>query len=177
MKVYFSDGNNNYNLGITSSTQIPYSTLRDIRSLDLNGDGIDDILYEYGSSSSSTFSYILCNGSTLTSPVIICSPTTNSSIVGLSGKRNRNEFKQEDDNERNFLLKINKSKAADYNGDGIEDVFINSTTCYWEIYSFGNGLGLFQALHQVVKKILFHTVHHIRQWRINQSVNRNRLCE
>ena len=141
MKVYFSDGNNNYNLGITSSTQIPYSTLRDIRSLDLNGDGIDDILYEYGSSSSSTFSYILCNGSTLTSPVIICSPTTNSSIVGLSGKRNRNEFKQEDDNERNFLLKINKSKAADYNGDGIEDVFINSTTGYWEIYSFGNGLG------------------------------------
>jgi len=161
LKVYFSDGNDNFTSSFSQSTLVPGSgmTLRDIRSLDINGDGRDDILYEEGSSSQSTFKYMISNGNSFASPVVFFTNSTNSSVTGISGKRNRMQFTQGDDNEftslkvpsfSHFLTssqvtramkKSEKRVAADYNGDGVNDIFVNFPEGNWIIRSLVNSYG------------------------------------
>ena len=157
LKVYFSDENDIFTSNFSQAISIPVSTLRDIRSLDINGDGRDDILYEEGSGTSlTTFKYMVSNGNSFTTPVIITTYPNVSTATGLSGKRNRIGFKQDDDNERKVLIpvspnvyalsslsnsRIQSSEAADYNGDGVNDIFTNNKDGNWKIYSFVNLYG------------------------------------
>jgi hypothetical protein len=57
--VYFSDGNGNFNDYFTKNISIDVSKLQDIRALDINGDGKDDLLYEINDNGSSSFYYTL----------------------------------------------------------------------------------------------------------------------
>ncbi|MGC9341090.1 MAG: FG-GAP-like repeat-containing protein, partial [Bacteroidales bacterium] len=57
---------------------------------------------------------------------------TNSDETGYSGKKKRRTDKQEEDNQLS---------GADYNGDGINDAFINDPNGNWRIYSFANSSG------------------------------------
>ena len=72
LRVYFSDGAGNFTNYFTSTDTLDLTKLKDIRVMDINGDGIDDILYEYVNPkdpSKSDFKYILCNGLSLSQPV------------------------------------------------------------------------------------------------------------
>ncbi len=130
MQVYYGDGNDNFNFGFSETTSLDLTQLKDIRSLDLNGDGKDDILYEYGTSTS-TFKYMLFDGSSFTNPTdIIALPYDIE--TGLDGKRRRTIALQEKDNE---------ISGADFNGDGVNDIFINNPVGHWEIRSFVNSSG------------------------------------
>lgn len=131
MKVYTSDGNGNFTFYFSETTSLNLETIIDIRSLDLNGDEKDDILYEEGTSGSSTFKYMLFDGSSFTEPQSII-VFDNSQSSGLTGKRKRTEDLQENDNELT---------AADYNGDGVNDIFLNDPNGYWYIKSFANSSG------------------------------------
>ena len=99
--------------------------------MDINGDGRDDILYELVTLSTSTFYYMLNNGISFGAPVVITT-LSNGTNTGLIGKVRRTINKQEDDNQLS---------SADYDGDGINDVFINAPNGDWKLYSFGNSLG------------------------------------
>ena len=66
-RVYFGDGNDNFNSTLSESFSLDVSTLLDIRALDLNGDGKDDILLQAGTTSSSTYKYMLYDGTPFTS--------------------------------------------------------------------------------------------------------------
>jgi RHS repeat-associated protein len=128
--------------------------LQDIRVIDLNADGIDDIVYEYRTtptSTTSTFYYMLCNGSSFTQPVQMGDPQTFSVNAGLTGKTRRTLDRQEDDNEHtanprdrpssSSSLSFSKYKNfvdADYNGDGVNDIFMNDLNGNWKIYSLVN---------------------------------------
>jgi RHS repeat-associated protein len=129
-KIYFGDGDDNFTFGF-ENTGYNFEPLDDIRILDLNGDGKDDVLYEKVTSGTSYFIYIPCTGSSFENPVQLCDQT-NGSEVGFSGKKRRKINKQENDNE---------ISGTDYDGDGINDVFINSTNGNWKIYSFGDADG------------------------------------
>ena len=147
--IYFSDGNDNFTTWILSSTSIDLTQLKDIRALDINGDGKDDVLYELGSSPS-MFYYMLCDGSSLTQPALISPQSYGSSNTGFTGKTRRNgERSQEDDNERISYRREgpstlcspqgkNNAVYLDYNGDGVNDVFINNSNGDWKIMSFVN---------------------------------------
>jgi hypothetical protein len=63
LKVYHGDGYDNFNLGFSESISIDLNKLDDIRALDINGDGCDDVLYELVNSGTSTFYYMLYNSS------------------------------------------------------------------------------------------------------------------
>jgi RHS repeat-associated protein len=154
MKVYFGDGADNFINPFTSSTSLDLTKLRDIRTMDLNGDGIDDILYEYPNASDqnkSDFYYIICNGSSLSQPVFITTLAFNSN-TGMTGKFRRNGSSQEDDNERsrmqigkNSFSPINPLKTksivdSDIDGDGINDVFLNDPNSHCQIWSLKNGV-------------------------------------
>jgi len=128
MRVYFSDGQDNFYLAFTETPSINMTELEDIRSLDINGDGLDDLLYEYNCSGTSAFNYKLSNGTSFGSPVLFSSQVWNS-YTGLSGKKKRKLDKQENDNE---------ISGADYNGDGINDIFLNDSAGNWRIMSFTN---------------------------------------
>ena len=155
-RVYFGDGNDNFNSSLSESFSLDVSTLLDIRALDLNGDGKDDILLQTGTTSSSTYKYMLYDGTPFTSLVNITSGITTSSSVGLSGKSRRSSSeKQEDDNERRFsnrrssasalttgLLYSENKTSSDYNGDGVNDIFYNDTYGNWMIKSFVNSSGV-----------------------------------
>jgi RHS repeat-associated protein len=135
IKVFVSDGDGNFTQFFTETTSLPCSPDLDIRSLDLNADGYDDILYEEGTVESSTFKYMLYDGNSFTEP---------SSIVildrhphtGLSGRVSRVSNLTERDQEMD-----NELTSADYNGDGINDVFLNDPDGDWYIKSFGNSYG------------------------------------
>jgi len=155
MKVYFGDGFDSFLTSFSETTSLDLTKLKDIRSLDLNGDGRDDILYEINNSGTSTFYYMLYDGSTFTDPVSIRN-LTYGTYVGYSGKVKRNMDLQEDDNEKtldpsqarnysfSFLSSNNKyisSSSADYNGDGVNDVFLFNGSGNWYIYSMVNSSG------------------------------------
>ncbi len=129
-KMYYGDGNDNFNYAY-QSTSFSFGTLEDLRIIDLNSDGKDDIVYESVSSGTSTFKYIINTGSAFSSSTSICSQTNNSE-TGISGKYRRKSEKQENDNE---------ISGTDYNGDGINDIFINDANGNWKIYSRGNSSG------------------------------------
>jgi RHS repeat-associated protein len=154
LKVYYGDGNDNFNLGFSSTVSIDMNKLNDIQALDLNGDGKDDILYELVNSGTSTFYYIKNNGSSFSTPVTITN-MMNYSTTGINGKNRRWNYKQENDNlivgisrymvrrtrEKTDELK-NRATTADYDGDGISDIFINDRYGNWKLYSFANASGV-----------------------------------
>jgi RHS repeat-associated protein len=133
IEVYYGDGNDNFNYGFSETTSLDLNNLRDVRSLDVNGDGYEDVLYEMISSGTSTFYYMLFNGSSFNPPVVITTLTTDDK-TGLSGKYNRVVEYQENDNE-------NSITGADYNGDGINDILVTSTSGYYQIFTLANTSG------------------------------------
>lgn len=139
LKVFFSDGNNNFSSSFSSSTVIDVSLLRDIRSVDLNGDGIDDIVYEYAEATPyiSDFYCMLCNGNSFTLPIYINSLIYNGH-TGLPGKKG--------DSPESLKFET----AADFNGDGVNDVFIYNPSGEWGIWSFVNPSGqMTSTMHQL----------------------------
>ncbi len=131
-KLYKSNGDDTFTYLFTDPNNINLSSLQDILALDINGDGLDHILYEITSGGNSEFRYIINNnGSSFSSSALITTNTTNSS-AGFSGKVRRNEF-QENDNE---------SSGTDYNGDGVNDILINNSSGTIYIYSFVNQSGV-----------------------------------
>ena len=137
MKVYYGDGNNNFNYGFSETTSLSLSTLDDIRALDVTGDGRDDIVYETVSGGVSYFKYMYFDGSSFSSPISIRSISARSDATGISGKKRRKVDKQEDDNEMS---------GADYNGDGLNEVFLNDTQGNWWMYECGYSGGSSMAL-------------------------------
>ena len=154
MRVFFGDGADNFTTAFSSSVRIDQTRLRDLRIMDLNQDGVDDILYEYGQTSTSPtsyFNYIICNGISFSQPVSFLTQTSNLH-TGMTGKYRRNGYFQEDDNEhvyRNSLGKLNLSSLypaktknmldTDFNGDGINDVFINDPDGNCHAFSYSSG--------------------------------------
>jgi RHS repeat-associated protein len=129
-KMYYGNGNNNFNMAY-QNTSFSFGNTDDIRILDINGDSKDDIVYETVSSGTSTFKYIVNNGNAFSSSTTICT-LANGSETGISGKKQRKTDKQENDNELS---------KTDYNGDGINDIFINDASGNWKIYSMANSSG------------------------------------
>lgn len=130
MRIYFSDGNDNFTSYIQSNTSIDITLLKDIHSIDLNADGIHDIIYELGDEIHSIFHYMICNGTTLTTPTQFYAQA--GFDVDLLGRVRRIEELQENDNVRS---------GEDYNGDGANDIFINHPDGNWLIKSFVNSSG------------------------------------
>lgn len=127
MRVYKSNGDDSFTLLFSSTIRINLPRLQDIRALDINGDGFDDILYETKYDNISYFMYILNNnGSTFSSPVQFYSITNPTSKSGLNGKIRRLELQECND----------PRTGDDINGDGLNDILINSTPA-------DNGLGQF----------------------------------
>jgi len=130
-KMYYGDGNDNFTLAY-QNTSFNFGAPDDIRILDINADGKDDILYETVSSGTSTFKYIINTGSAFSSATTICTLASASAETGISGKKQRKQGRQENDNELS---------GTDYNGDGINDIFINNSAGNWKIYSLANASG------------------------------------
>jgi RHS repeat-associated protein len=148
LRIFFGDGNGNFqdSASITSNISIHYNRIKDLKVLDLNGDGIDDILYEYTSPSGNYFRYIICDGTSLSQPVYLAQQTSNAH-VGYTGKGKRLDM-QEMDDERTARVHRLKPTGADYNGDGINDIFINTSSGDWSIRSFVDGTGqLTSSMH------------------------------
>ena len=149
IRIFFGDGNGNFpdSASITSNNSIHIDKLKDLKALDINGDGKDDILYEYTRPTGSNFYYMICNGSSLSQPVYLTQQTYNAH-VGYTGKGKRID-KQEMDNERTGRLsRLKTTVEADYNGDGINDIFINTSSGDWSIMSFVDGTGqLTSSMH------------------------------
>lgn len=131
MRICYGDGNDNFSSALPLSKRIDLLKLDDIQSLDINGDGKDDILYELAISGSSRFYYMQNNGSSFGPAVLIWS-MTNGTNTGMAGKYRRVSKKQENDNQLS---------GADYDGDGINDIFLNDPNGNWRIYSLANSSG------------------------------------
>jgi RHS repeat-associated protein len=130
LRVYYGDGNFYFPTYGSESTSIDLSVLKDIQSVDINGDGRDDVLFEAGNTLISQFFYLLNDGTPFAAPVLIYQQTFNQ-VTGFPGKRRRNTEKQEDDN----LV------SQDFNGDGVNDILIIGSGGTWRIYSFVNSYG------------------------------------
>jgi len=149
IRIFFGDGNGNFpdSASITSNISLHKDKLKDLKILDINGDGKDDILYEYGSPSTSNFNYIMCNGTSLSQPVLLTSHPYDSH-TGYTGKMSRTDRRELDDERSGRLQRVKAAYVADYNGDGINDIFINSSSGGWEIMSFVDGTGqLTSSIH------------------------------
>lgn len=109
-------------------SRINTENLDDARVLDLNGDGREDLIYQYRES---YFYYRLSEPNTLSDPVQV-STIPNNATAGLSGRKLRKYMWYAYDNE--FI-------ESDYNGDGIQDIFICDDPGNWEILSFVNPSG------------------------------------
>jgi RHS repeat-associated protein len=109
-------------------SRISTENLDDARVLDLNGDGREDLIYQYRES---CFYYRLSGPNTLSEPVQV-STIPNNATAGLSGRKLRKYMWYAYDNE--FI-------ESDYNGDGIQDIFICDDPGKWEILSFVNPSG------------------------------------
>lgn len=131
MRICYGDGNDNFSSVLTLSNTIDLTKLADLQALDINGDGKDDILYESVNSGFSTFCYMLNNGSSFSLPVNFAA-LPNSIYTGMNGKWRRNSSLQENDNQLS---------GADYNGDGVNDIFLNDSNGNWKIYSFVDSSG------------------------------------
>lgn len=131
MKICYGDGSDGFSSTISLTKRISLIKLDDMQALDINGDGKDDILYELVDSGTSRFYYMLNNGSSFSAAVLMASMTNNTD-TGMNGKSRRKNKKQENDNQLS---------GADYNGDGINDIFINDPNGYWRVYSMANSSG------------------------------------
>ena len=132
MRVCYGDGNDNFSSVLTLSKRISLIKLDDIQAMDINSDGKDDILYELVSSGSSKFYYMLNNGSSFGSAILITT-MTNGTNTGMNGKARRKNNKQENDNQLS---------GADYTGDGVNDIFLNDPSGNWKLYSLANSSGV-----------------------------------
>jgi RHS repeat-associated protein len=157
IKVYTSDGSDNFNLFINSNIILDPSKFRDFRTIDINADGIDDIVFEYGQSpsDSSRFYYMICNGQSLSQPVLFCTRLTDSH-TGMSGKIRRNGLLQGEGNERNRKNikqpavsrnnlnpydppKTTSKLDFDIDGDGRNEIFINDPSGHVQIFKYVSG--------------------------------------
>ena len=132
MKVCYNDVSDNFSNTLSITATIDLSKLEDLQALDLNGDGKDDIVYELVNAGTSTFYYMINNGTSFGSPVSIAS-LANGTNTGMSGKSRRKNLKQENDNQL---------YGTDYNGDGVNDLFLNDPSGNWRIYSMANSSGI-----------------------------------
>ncbi len=156
MKIYAGDGSDNFTLLCSSTISLYQQKLRDIRVIDLNGDGKDDIIYEYAmpNPDSSSFCFITCDGQSLSQPVLI-TKLKSDQHTGISGKIRRNGTFQEEDNEKTHkypkqpvLAKNNLSPNdmpktglildSDIDGDGKNEVFINDPNGHVQIFRYGS---------------------------------------
>ena len=130
IRVYYGDGSDNFSTYFAVTPTPAPAVGDDCRALDLNGDGKDDFLFEKTTTGTSSFYYMLNNGTSFDAPVLIQSQPWNAG-TGFSGKIRRNEL-QENDNEKS---------GNDYNGDGVNDIFIADPSGNWTIKSFINSSG------------------------------------
>jgi RHS repeat-associated protein len=130
MRIYSGDGTN-ITTFLSSTNTIDLTILDDIQALDINGDGIDDVVYELNNAGTSSYYYMISNGTTLGTPVLITT-MPNDINTGMCGKSRRKNFKQENDNQLS---------GTDYNGDGVNDIFINDAIGNWKLYSMANSTG------------------------------------
>jgi hypothetical protein len=128
VKVLFSDGDGQFTSSFSSNIPIELQLLRDLRTLDLNGDGIDDILYDSFNSQypdSAKLYYSLCSGNSFSEPVLIEAYTYQSYYIPGIG---------------HFRSPKNRLEC-DYNGDGLNDIFTYNEDGYWKIRSLANSSG------------------------------------
>ncbi|NLJ43460.1 MAG: hypothetical protein GX431_07355, partial [Bacteroidales bacterium] len=147
IRLCINYGDNNFTPYTIETTA--FNGVTDIRAIDLNGDSKDDLLFEIAASGTSTFKYVLNDGTLLaftTAPTNFMSAPT-SSFTGLCSRSRRVIDYQYDDNEEYTKPALTRKKTnsspdfADYNGDGVNDIFINKTNGNWYIYSFVNSSG------------------------------------
>jgi len=147
IRLCINYGNNNYT-PYTIETSA-FNDAVDIRAIDLNGDGKDDLLFEITTSVNSIFKYVLndCTSLAFTTTPITILTLPKSSLTGLCSRTRRVIDYQYDDNEEYAKPALTRKKTnsspdfADYNGDGVNDIFINTTNGGWYIYSFVNSSG------------------------------------
>ncbi|MDP2339059.1 MAG: FG-GAP-like repeat-containing protein, partial [Bacteroidota bacterium] len=132
MQICYSDVYDTFSSFLALTNTIDLSKLDDIQALDINGDGKDDILYELVTAGNSTFYYMLNNGTSFGSPVTLTT-MTNGANTGMNGKSRRKNNKQENDNQLS---------GVDYDGDGVNDIFLNDPSGNWKIYSLANSSGV-----------------------------------
>lgn len=131
IKVYYGNGNDNFSFGFSQNITIDLETLQDIKAIDINGDGKDEVLYETASNGISTFHYMInANGSFNNPSAILSRPMGANS--GYSGKLRRGDRNENDDS----------IGAFDYNGDGINDIFLSDNNGYFRILSFANSYNM-----------------------------------
>ncbi|NLI23527.1 MAG: hypothetical protein GX419_02315 [Bacteroidales bacterium] len=131
VRVCYGDGNDHFNnVWSNSNINMDYDHIDDIRSIDLNADGIDDILIEYVLNDVSYFKEMISYGTGMLEPGYFYN---NAARNSMNGKKYRMYLLQEKDNE---------STGNDFNGDGIQDVFIHDQAGNWIIFSYGNSEGV-----------------------------------
>jgi RHS repeat-associated protein len=130
MRICYGDGLDNFSSVLTLTNTINLSMLSDLQVLDINGDGKDDIIYETTFEGISDFCYLLNMGNSFSYQGAFHSAWFNDS-TGLNGKtcrRNNGDEKQ--------------SANSDYNGDGVNDIFLNDQDGTWSIFSLANSTGV-----------------------------------
>lgn len=129
VKVFFSNGYGTFTSSFSSSIPVELPLLRDLRTIDLNADGIDDLLYERYSEESNYRSYLfysLCDGNSFSEPTLIESYPYQG-YLGIP---------------YNFPNRSPKNRLeSDYNGDGVNDIFTYDETGHWKIRSLANSSG------------------------------------
>jgi len=135
VKVCYGNGNDKFNyIWSNSSIVIDLNKLKDIEAIDLNADGMDDILYEIYEESPPTtkFLVMLSNGFSLSDPDEFF-VSFSSDLYKTSGWKERAIHLRGKDIE---------FSGKDFNGDGINDVFIYNEYGDWTISSFGGDNGV-----------------------------------
>ncbi len=130
MRVCYSDGLDAFvNVYSNQSTYVP-KYQDDIRTYDINGDGKQDLVYERKAGG---FYYMVSTGNSFSNPVLFKTHIwIEGSGNGLIGKIPRYIGVNSDDNQ---------IAGEDYNGDGINDIFLNDDNGDWMLYSFANSSG------------------------------------
>jgi RHS repeat-associated protein len=134
MRVYFGDGHDGFTTYYSETSPIiDPSHLLDMRPYDINADGKDELVYEIGSTNSSSFYYRIYTGSGFLAPSLISTiNTTPNPNSGIEGKTYRISMLMEKDNEWT---------GSDFNGDGVNDILITDPNGNWILKSFGDGQG------------------------------------
>lgn len=129
-KIYFSNGNNTFVFGYEFDPGTVLADLNDITVIDLNADGRDDILFDKkvisGSTRYSYFYYMLMYDTYSTYPPTLLYSVVSDQYTGFFEKLFRSNDKLKDKCGLNI---------CDFNGDGVNDVFINGPGGAYKIFS------------------------------------------